>query len=473
MKSKSTSISRCVCLIVCIALFFTAMPTSFADEETCVCDTQCSDGDINRFCPVCDEDYHLCEGAPAQDDFEDESEEFSENEENSDEAPEEHDENTESTDEPYIDDSYLEQIGSLHQQQSQLQEEQDRLDQLIASAQSEKQRQQLIASNIDTQIALTKQSISLLEQKITITEKDIIIKEQEIDQKEAEIEDSLTLFRERIRALYLSGGGSSSASNYIAMLLSSQSMSEFLTRTEIIRRVSAHDEELITEMRGELSEIQEQKDAVESRRTALETEKAALADEQAALEASYVTASAAVQDIAAMEAEYMANREAIAAQMQQVQSEIADIYAMYNSQYTDYVGGELAWPVPGFSTITSQFGWRWNNSDFHTGMDISGSGVYGANIIAANTGTVMFVRTSGYADGYAGGYGKCLIIDHGGGISTLYAHCSDIYVSEGDVVAKGQTIAAVGSTGWSSGPHLHFEVRENGTAVNPLPYVTG
>ena len=118
--------------------------------------------------------------------------------------------------------------------------------------------------------------------------------------------------------------------------------------------------------------------------------------------------------------------------------------------------------------ITSYYGWRFNNTDFHTGIDISGANVYGKSVVAANPGRVAFVNTS-YTNGV--GYGMYVIVDHGGGYSTLYAHLSAIDVSVGDVVARGTPIAKVGSTGWSTGPHLHFEVRINGQHQNPLNYL--
>lgn len=469
MKALKKRFLKALCLTICIALFLTSMPTTFADEteSVCVCDEHCTPYHINKSCPVCSEDRSLCQGG-LESSSSSASEPVSDGEEGEDDS-------SNSGSKPsgnQIDDSYLNQIGDLQQQQTELQNEQDRLNQLIANAQNEKQKQQIIASNIDAQISLTKKSISLLEQKILLTEKNMQEKEKQIDVKEAEIQDGMELFRERIRAIYLSGGNSATG-NYMSMLLSSQSITEFLTRTEMIKRVSEHDNELIADMRSELDSINDQKKEVEQQKRELLAEKDKLAEEQSSLESNYMTAAAALQDISAMESEYLANREVIEAQMKEIQNEIANIYAVYNSQYTDYVGGELAWPVPGFSNITCYYGWRWNNSDFHTGIDISGGGVYGANIIAANTGTVMYVRTGGYASGYSGGYGSYLIIDHGGGISTLYAHCSAIYVNEGDVVAKGQPIAAVGSTGWSTGPHLHFEVRVDGEDVDPLPYVTG
>ena len=129
----------------------------------------------------------------------------------------------------------------------------------------------------------------------------------------------------------------------------------------------------------------------------------------------------------------------------------------------------MAWPLPsvGLSNITSYFGYRihpiYGYSKYHTGLDIGASS--GSSIVAANGGTV-------YSAGWNGGYGLCVIIDHGGGVMTLYGHCSALYVSAGQTVSRGETIAAVGSTGNSTGPYLHFEVRLNGSYVDPYPYVT-
>lgn len=125
--------------------------------------------------------------------------------------------------------------------------------------------------------------------------------------------------------------------------------------------------------------------------------------------------------------------------------------------------GKFIWPVPSLHIITTYFTWRWG--EFHTGIDISGSSAYGSTIVAADGGTVTM---SGPNDGY----GYCVIINHGNGMSTLYGHCSKLLVSVGDQVSKGQPIAKVGSTGNSTGPHCHFEVIVGGTKVNPLNYVS-
>ena len=134
---------------------------------------------------------------------------------------------------------------------------------------------------------------------------------------------------------------------------------------------------------------------------------------------------------------------------------------------TRYIGGELAWPVPGYTRISSKYGMRYHPilhvNKLHTGVDISAP--MGANFVAANDGIVTKA-------GYNSAYGNMVIIDHGGGISTLYAHGSEILVQVGQTVKRNEAILKVGSTGYSTGPHAHFEVRINGVVTDPIEYIT-
>ena len=132
--------------------------------------------------------------------------------------------------------------------------------------------------------------------------------------------------------------------------------------------------------------------------------------------------------------------------------------------------GSYTWPAPGMRTITSYFGRRWGT--LHQGLDISGYNAMGKPIVAADGGKVFAVNSTGtWGTGIFAGYGYAVILDHGNGVKTLYAHCSKIAVKAGQKVTKGQTIAYIGSTGYSTGAHLHFEVRVNNRRVDPLPYL--
>ena len=130
--------------------------------------------------------------------------------------------------------------------------------------------------------------------------------------------------------------------------------------------------------------------------------------------------------------------------------------------------GEMAWPVPGFYNITSSYGARYDGADFHSGIDIADKAIYGAPVIAAEAGTVLRAIKD-YEPGV--GYGMYIIIAHGDDISTLYGQLSEIFVNSGDTVDKGQVIANVGSTGYTTEPHLQFEVRKNGITVDPVTYL--
>ena len=365
---------------------------------------------------------------------------------------------------------YREQISDLQDEQVKLQEQMNDYKNKINSTKDEKKKAQQLANSIDEKISITEELIAVSKEKIALTNNYITQKNIEIRNKEKDIENSLQLFRDRVRAIYMTGGYSDTA-NSLMMLLGSSSVSEFLTRSEYLARIAEHDQEMLNELRDELQNLDEEKSALEAEKAALEAEKAVLEAEQAELEKDLKEAKNSIHDLNAMQKEYEANYEEYAAMAKKIQEEILEIYKSINSSNTQYVGGEMMWPVPSHSKISSVYGWRFNNTDFHTGVDITGSGVHGAKVVAANTGTVVFTKTCPY-NGYAYGYGTYIIVDHGGGISTLYAHLSNITVQKGDIVAMGEQIGNVGNTGWSTGAHLHFEVRVDGSAVNPISYIT-
>lgn len=181
------------------------------------------------------------------------------------------------------------------------------------------------------------------------------------------------------------------------------------------------------------------------------------------------TTNMLVPDMQEMERLFLADLENNKAIQVNIQEDVTKVYEKTRWITDPYVGGEMVWPVPDFYKIISQYGFRFSGTDFHTGIDISGAGIYGQPVISVNDGTVAYINLD-YKPGE--GYGIYMIVDHGGGISTVYAQLSNVVVNVGDKIEKGQKIAEVGSTGWSTGAHLHFEVRVDGKHVGPQPYLT-
>ncbi|MCI5802397.1 MAG: peptidoglycan DD-metalloendopeptidase family protein [Oscillospiraceae bacterium] len=360
------------------------------------------------------------------------------------------------------DDDYKSELADLNSQYAELQKEQDAINASINKAKSEKEKQLAVKKELDGQIYLTRQQIQVLEEKISLLNDNIEEKEIEIIDKQADIDDNYTLFKKRVRAMYMSGDSST-----MGLILGADDFYDFLTRAEVLSRIAEHDRELIERLQKDKADIEEAKAEIEADRADLEGSVANLDGLKSTLSGQLEQTQKQIQDISALEEQFLKDKAKNQQEMAAVQADIDDIYAKLESM-GDYVGGEFLWPVPGYSNITSYYGWRFNNSDFHTGIDISGANVYGKKIVAANSGKVVFVQRS-YTPGK--GYGIYLIIDHGGGMSTLYGHTSEILVDVGDYVTRGETIAKVGSTGWSTGPHLHFEIRVNGKHTNPLEYL--
>ena len=366
---------------------------------------------------------------------------------------------------------YKNQLADLQDKQKDIAARQKALNDKIKNAKSEKAQLQAKANSLDEQISITRDQMELCQNRINVTQDYISAKHAEIDKKETDINESMQLFRDRVRAIYMTGGYSDKA-NSLIMLLSSESVSDFLTRAMYLKRLNEHDRALMDVLEEELASLNDEKAKLDETKKELEAEKAELTETRDSLQNSLIEARSSIQDINAMQSELEENYEELSGYLKEIQNEIADIYKNLTTSKEDYVGGEMMWPAPGYSKITCEYGWRFNGTDFHTGIDISGSGIHGAKVVAANTGTVIFTKQCPY-NGYSYGYGTYAIVDHGGGITTLYAHMSSLAVNVGDVVVMGQQIGNVGNTGWSTGAHLHFEVRQDGKSVNPLPYVTG
>ncbi|HCX61418.1 MAG TPA: hypothetical protein DHU59_03165 [Clostridiales bacterium] len=271
-----------------------------------------------------------------------------------------------------------------------------------------------------------------------------------------DIEENNKLLGERLRAMYKSG-----TSGYIELILNAENLTDAMTRVDMVQLIVESDVEL-------LKSIEEQKKKVEEVKLSLENEKLELADvikELSDKKESVETASKAKDDyISSLEQDIKSLELLMVAEEAQSSQIERDILSLQGAG--EFSGGGMSWPLPGYSRISSYFGGRadpitgaWSN---HRGIDIPGP--YGQPIVSSNDGIVIF-------SGYHWSYGNYVIIDHGGGISTLYSHASKLLVGKGQAVSKGETIALVGSTGYSTGNHVHFEYRINGVPQNPLNYV--
>ena len=353
-------------------------------------------------------------------------------------------------------------IAELNQRYEQLEAEAEALQDKIDNAQSEKAKQEAIKEKTSQEIVIIQDQIAVLQEKILTLENDIAQKEEEIDGLEENIADNYELFKDRMRAMYMSENTST-----LSLVLGAESFGDFLSSSEYLKRVAEHDQDLLDELEQTLANVEEAKAAVEADREELSAAKAEVEVKKGQLDAKLSATISEIQSISQMEQEFLADLEAKQKEMQEAQDEIDRIYASMDNS-GEYVGGEFMYPVPGYTYISSYYGWRFNGTDFHTGVDFTGANVNGKSVVAANSGTVSFTKST-YTPGV--GYGKYIIVDHGGGYSTLYGHLSSINVSVGDYVRKGANIGNVGSTGWSTGPHLHFEIRINGQHTNPLPYL--
>lgn len=360
---------------------------------------------------------------------------------------------------------YQKEISSINSELDNLEKEKQKIQDSIKRASSAKEEAQLEKLFLDQQIYNTKSAIDLLEENISYYELDIEEKLGEIDIKQADIDEKYDLFKKRLRAMDMS-----SDANTLGLVLGADSFVDFLTKTDTIVRVADHDQQLMKLLAKEKRDLEQSKLALESSKKELEADRETAQEKRHELGVQQQAASLKVHDLVQMEQEFLADLAKNKAKQAAMQQEIQNLYKKIEWSKNPYVGGEMLWPVPNYSNISSNYGSRFGGSDFHTGTDISGSAIHGKPVVAANDGTVKVANWS-YTPGYS--YGIYIVIDHGGKISTLYGHLSNILVSVGQEVSRGDVIGEVGNTGWSTGPHLHFEVRVDGGHTNPLPYVTG
>ena len=328
----------------------------------------------------------------------------------------------------------------LQTQREELQNQLNDANEQLDGVQSELSENLQQVQKLDEKISTSQQELDELNTKIADLQTSMDEVEAKLKEAEENYKKQKELLDNRLIAVY-----ESSDTQYLDVILSSKNISDFL--------------------QGKKEEIELAKNKLEKDREQLGNIKVNQTKTAKILENTKTVRENYISKLSDQEKSIQEKIDEYNTRFAEINAEILAIAR--DGIDTQYIGGELAWPVPGYTRISSKYGMRTHPITgvykLHTGVDISAP--LGANFIAANDGIVTKA-------GYNSAYGNMVIIDHGGGVSTLYAHGSEILVQVGQVVKRGESILKVGSTGYSTGPHAHFEVRLNGVVTDPMPYIT-
>lgn len=387
----------------------------------------------------------------------------------------------------------------------------------IDGLEGDKNNEKAYQDSLNEQISYIQENINLLNQEldaiatdINATQGNIVLLDEDIAAQQEEIDSNIELFKQRLCAMYVSSNESSAS-----VILGSDSFYDVMSRVQMINRIAEYDDELIENILGEIETLEQSKSEMETEKLSLEMKleeqevrKKEKADEVSVLNTKLMQTQAEIDrlalaqaDLEREKADIEADNAVLASEQAEIEAEIARQAAIlaeqqrqaqlaqqqssgggsftYNGPMTyDVSAGAsgFAWPVPGHSGISSYYGYRWGT--LHGGIDISDGGIMGAPVCASKGGTVVRMNNTcshnygkSYSCGCGGGYGNYVVIAHDGTYSTLYGHLTSVAVSVGTYVNQGDVIGYVGSTGWSTGEHLHFEVYVNGGRYDPLSYV--
>ena len=355
--------------------------------------------------------------------------------------------------------------AKIAQLEKQLEKEQNKAKNIqndIAKARQDTQSQVSLKQALDDDIENTAGQISTSKKIVAEFDVSIQMKELEITLKEKEYDESYSNFLSFIRYTY-----ENKDTGLLDILLGSKSLTDFLQRMDYMEHILKYNEKVMLNLEQQKKDLEVKKAGLIDDKKDKETIQASLEAQERELSVKRDEANKVIASLKANTNQYIASYEDSLKSMNAVQDEIKkaiqEMQAKQNASV--FVGGTFQWPLDS-TYVSSFFGNRRNpitgKTEFHTGIDIAKT-YAGAPIYAANSGRVMIAEVKGT-------YGKCVVIDHGGGMTTLYAHCSSLSVSAGQSVNKGDVIAAVGSTGFSTGNHLHFEISKNGSRIDPMSY---
>lgn len=353
-------------------------------------------------------------------------------------------------------------LSQLQEQQQELQNKMQEVGQDLNEVQDELTENLQQIQIIDEKIEQVQKDLEELTNKIEKITQNNKKLEQKLKVATQNYEKQKKLLEARLVAIYEAG-----ETQYLDVILSSADLSEFLSNYVLVTEIASYDTQLLEEVEEKKQIIELAKQHLDENLAQLNIMKTSQEKNSKILQNTKILRENYTAKLSEQEKEVQAKIDEYKFQYEEVNREILKT-ALSDGLLADYVGGLMTWPIPGYSTITSNYGMRVHPITgvykLHTGVDVGAP--MGADFVAANDGIV----TKAY---FNPAYGNMVMVDHGGGISTLYAHGSEILVRVGQLVKKGEPVLKVGSTGYSTGPHAHFEVRINGVVTNPMEYITG
>lgn len=372
------------------------------------------------------------------------------------------------------------ETSDLQQRNQELEAQRQQAQQQIDELQQQIDQQQAVQDDLQSQIDAVQQQVTLYQEQIDGL--DVQIQEQndridslnmQLEQSQQRREEVEDLFHGRMRALYLEGNTST-----LELLLGAESYADFLTRSQYVDSLASSDQAILDELLALETQIEADRAEVESTRDSLQANQAQVESLKAEQDAKIAELDSLQSQSEEVEAGLQSSQDSLKSDVNQYLAEInannaqIEEIARANSSKVDTStiqpdNGTYLWPCASH-TISSGYGYRWGG--MHRGIDISAPA--GTAIYASRSGVVV-VSMMGYSGSGFGGYGNVIMIQHDDGTYTMYAHCASRYVSVGETVQQGQVIAGVGSTGNSTGNHLHFEIRmgvSSSTTVNPMNY---
>ena len=406
-------------------------------------------------------------------------------------------------------------ISDLEQQLQQLEQENEKYQKILDDTKSDIAEKEEYKSALVSKVQVLDEKIAVTREKISSLNDDIKEKQDAYDKGLSEVEDQFDALANILRILYMSGNATD-----LEIIFGAKDFSDLIDKMELVKSLANSDKELISEIQTKLDELSTKKKSLEADKKDLETQQASLKSDQDEFNKLISDNDEILKNLYASNSEAQNSLESAALQSDEIEAKISQYYAAQKaaaehaaqaSQSSSSSGSSsssssssssgssssgssssgsssvivpsgsgFAWPTPGFVSRSSE--WFEDREVYnHGGIDIAGAGIMGTPVVAAADGTVVATNSScthnwgkSYSCGCGGGYGNYVMISHAGGKMTVYGHLTSLTVSSGQSVSRGQVIGYVGSTGNSTGPHLHYECRLNGVRYNPMseyPYM--